>query len=287
MVPFSRLKHLTFTFDADCRDQDYDVGDFIYPKPNYNQRLQNTLLGAVADSCPSLRLEGLSVYHLLCDIIHYPSSSLSRPNFAALLSSVKVLCVEGLSNGPRDFETGRHEEDTVALYSTTIPRAFLAPTQSSLTSLTLVADQLVEFWLNFDVLFFPHLNSLSLSRMMLDGTADPNTGVQGFVLRHRATLKRLRFNQCPLYLGERPAYGPVASARWANLWKELEQFELLIEVLLEHAKFEYVIHDPEDDPILGFWCPVDLEISNRGEDGPAFEHLKSVITERVGNIEYY
>lgn len=279
MASFSRLKYLTFVFDPECKEGDYDVGDFIWPVPNYNQRLQHTLFGAISKSSSTLRLEGFCVHHLLSDTI-YPHSLYTAPEFAAVLASLKTLCIEGLSNGPHDFETGRHDEDTIALFSSTIPRAFLAPTQPSLTSLNLVADQLVEFWLNFDVLFYPNLQELALSHMMFDGTADRNTGVEGFILRHQATLTSLSLNRCPMYLGERPAHGPVAPARWGRLWGDLAECPNLVEVCIERANFEYVIHDAEEDPILGFWCPADLHITDRDQDGPSFEHLQSMVAQR-------
>jgi len=80
-----------------------------------------------------------------------------------------------------------------------------------------------------------------------------------------------------MYLGERPLNGPVVPARWADLWRKLETFNCLTEITVEHAKSEYVIRDPNEDPILGFWCPLDLVIPGREEDMTALAHLMTIV----------
>jgi len=72
----------------------------------------------------------------------------------------------------------------------------LAPTQDSLTELTLHSDTYVGvlFGLPFASLYFPHLRGLSLGKFVFE----PSLGAEKFILRHATTLARLELLECKL-----------------------------------------------------------------------------------------
>jgi hypothetical protein len=270
MSSFGRLKSFVFVFDSECIDDIY--ADF---EPNYNQRLQNTLFQAISRSPNTLYLENLTICHLLADL-HFGSESVFKsPEFAIALSRLKMLHLKGLSNDPLYLGRPQQFDNTIEVYSHTIPQGFLFPTQSSLTSLTLIADQPVEFWLKFDNLFYPHLTSLTLSGFIFDGTHDRSTDIDGFILRHHGTIRELHLSMCPMYLGALPI---VALARWADFWRKLQECHHLERIVVRHPKDDY------GEPIFGCWCPGNLKIPGRDEDIPAFEELVAICERRSGMI---
>lgn len=136
----------------------------------------------------------------------------------------------------------------------------------------MIANQRVEFWLEFDSLFYLHLTSLTLSGFIFDGTHDRSADVDGFILRHHGTLRELHLSMCPMYLGVVPV---MALARWADFWRKLQECHHLERIMVRHPKDNYVIRD-NDVPAPGFWCRLNLKIPGREEDKPAFEELVAI-----------
>ncbi|KAH9032745.1 hypothetical protein EDB85DRAFT_1953830 [Lactarius pseudohatsudake] len=96
------------------------------------------------------------------------------------------------------------------------PRTILAQTQPALTELTLHNDSHVgaSSGLSFAGLHFPHLCVLSLGKLVFE----PSVGVEPFILRHAATLARLKLIACrlPVDPGDlEPHPGPGG---WDLIW---------------------------------------------------------------------
>ncbi|KAI9453703.1 hypothetical protein BJY52DRAFT_804074 [Lactarius psammicola] len=148
--------------------------------------LQASILGALSASFsvrtpPNLR--SLSLHNIRT----WDLSPLETPPFQTVLTTLRHLQLSVLPDSDPDPET--FFARWCHFWGTFFPRMILAPTQHSLTELTLYSDIDVgaSSGLSLAGLHFPHLCALSLCRLVFE----PSVGVEAFILRHAATLTRL------------------------------------------------------------------------------------------------
>ncbi|KAI9433404.1 hypothetical protein H4582DRAFT_2082310 [Lactarius indigo] len=145
--------------------------------------VQASILSALATSfsicvppkLTSLSLDSLPIWKL---------SPFKSPSFQAVLTSLRRLLLSTSDTRWRHF------------WGTLCPRMILAPTQHTLTDPTLHSDAPVGTSSGFSPagLHFPCLSALSLRGVFFQ----PSVGAEPFVLRHAATLARLKVFACKL-----------------------------------------------------------------------------------------
>jgi hypothetical protein len=180
-----RLKTINLTF--------YPIYDSrCGPDEKRRVSLQAYILDALATSfgvrapptLTSLSLRNLHAWHL---------SPLDSPPFQTVLTNLRHLHLSLLFDAAPDPFTFFTRWSN---FWGTLPRTILAPTQPTLTELTLHSDGWVGAWLGLSLagLHFPHLCALSLRNLAFE----PSTGIESFILRHAVTLARLELLSCQL-----------------------------------------------------------------------------------------
>ncbi|KAI9433401.1 hypothetical protein H4582DRAFT_2061022 [Lactarius indigo] len=154
---------------------------------------QASILGALVASfsvrappkLTSLSLDNLRIWEL---------SSLESPSFQTVLTTLRRLLLSVLSD--RTPDGFGFDSRWGHFWGTVCPRMILAPTQHTLTDLTLHSDAPVgaSSGLSLAGLYFPHLCALSLRGLIFQ----PSVGVEPFVLRHATTLMQLEVLACKL-----------------------------------------------------------------------------------------
>jgi hypothetical protein len=154
--------------------------------------LQASVLGALAASfrvrvppkLTSLSMHNLRVWNL---------SPLDSRRFKAFLTTLRRLQLSVLFDSVPDPET--FPSRWCHFWDTLLPR-ILAPTQHTLTELTLHSDEYLgaSCGLSLAALHFPHLCTLSMRMLVFE----PSVGVVPFVLRHAPTLARLELFACKM-----------------------------------------------------------------------------------------
>ena len=167
--------------------------------------LQVSILGALAASfsvCVPPKLTSFSLHNLRTSDL----SPLKSPSFQTVLTTLWRLQVSVLFDS--DPVPVMFSDRWCNFWSTFFPRMILAPTQHSLTELTLHSDEDVgaSSGLSLAGQLFPHLCALSLRKLVFE----PLVGVEPFVLRHAATLARLELLACKL-----PARADRLLTQWA------------------------------------------------------------------------
>lgn len=168
-------------------------GKWFNPDCKGRLALQESILGALAASfsvrAPS-KLTSLSLHNL------YPSalSSLDSPPFQTVLTTLRQLRLFMILDRALGLNTAL--DHWCHFWGTLCTRIFLAPTQQSLTELTLHSDVYVGALseLSLHALHFPHLYALSLRNLVFE----PSVGAEYFILRHAPTLMRLELITCKL-----------------------------------------------------------------------------------------
>ncbi|KAH9059850.1 hypothetical protein EDB87DRAFT_730664 [Lactarius vividus] len=155
--------------------------------------VQASILGALVTSfniraspkLTSLSLDNLRIWEL---------SPLESPSFQTVLTTLRRLLLSVLSDrAPDAVGFGARWGH---FWGTLCPRMILAPTQHTLTELTLHSDAPVGALsgLSLAGLHFPLLCALSMRALVFE----PSTGVEPFILRHAATLVQLEILACKL-----------------------------------------------------------------------------------------
>ncbi|KAH8997854.1 hypothetical protein EDB86DRAFT_867801 [Lactarius hatsudake] len=135
----------------------------------------------------SLSLDSLRVWEL---------SPLESPSFQTVLTTLRHLLLSVLFDRARALDAHTFDARWCHFWGTLCPRTILAPTQHTLTELTLHSDRPVgaSSGLSLAGLHFPHLCALSLLGIFFQ----PSVGAEPFVLRHAATPARLEVFACKL-----------------------------------------------------------------------------------------
>ncbi|KAI9453701.1 hypothetical protein BJY52DRAFT_803833 [Lactarius psammicola] len=176
--------------------------------------LQASILSALATSF-SIRappnLTSLSLHNLRT----WDLSSLESPPFQTVLATLRRLQLSVLFFSPPVPFTS--SAPWCHFWGTLFPHMILAPTQHTLTELTLHSDIYVgaSSGLSFAGLHFPHLCVLSLRNLIFQ----PFVAVEPFVLRHAATLTRLELFACRLptsFAGGE--FSISGSGGWEHIW---------------------------------------------------------------------
>ncbi|KAH9022808.1 hypothetical protein EDB84DRAFT_1618436 [Lactarius hengduanensis] len=155
--------------------------------------VQASILGALTASfsvrappgLTSLSLDNLRIWEL---------SPLESPSFQTVLTTLRRLLLSVLSDRAPDAVA--FDARWCHFWGTLCPRMILAPTQHTLTDLTLHSDAPVGALsgLSLAGLHFPLLCALSIRGLVFE----PSIGVEPFVLRHVATLVQLEVLACKL-----------------------------------------------------------------------------------------
>ncbi|KAH9173971.1 hypothetical protein EDB89DRAFT_646689 [Lactarius sanguifluus] len=157
--------------------------------------VQASIIGALVTSfsvrgppqLTSLSLGNLRIWEL---------SPLESPSFQTVLTTLRRLLLSVLSLSDRLPDVVAFDARWCHFWGTLCPRMILAPTQHTLTELTLHSDAPVgaSSGLSLAGLHFPRLYALSMRRFVFE----PSVGVEPFVLRHAATLVQLQVLVCKL-----------------------------------------------------------------------------------------
>ncbi|KAH9016670.1 hypothetical protein EDB83DRAFT_227455 [Lactarius deliciosus] len=150
-------------------------------------------------------LTSLSLYNLHISNL----SPLEYPPFQTVLKTLRHL---RLSVAVKATDTLMWSHFWGAFY----PHTILAPTQPTLTELTLHSESHVgaSSGLSFAGLHFPHLCVLSLGKLVFE----PSVGVEPFILRHADTLARLELIACRLPVDSRDLEPHPGPGGWDLIW---------------------------------------------------------------------
>jgi hypothetical protein len=98
--------------------------------------------------------------------------------------------------------------------------ALLPPSNANLKSLVLRSPQGLYHSLNIQLhsLSYPALETLVLEKIVFDPTPSVD-GIEEFIVRHKASLRRLELHSCSSYVPSLST--PVRT--WSTIWKHLEE----------------------------------------------------------------
>ncbi|KAF9237728.1 hypothetical protein BU15DRAFT_75716 [Melanogaster broomeanus] len=86
---------------------------------------------------------------------------------------------------------------------------------------------------------YPSLETLVLENIVFDPTPLPD-GIEEFVVRHKATLRRLELHSCASYVPNSAT--PIR--KWSSIWKRLDEELSLSELVADSAQQGYALLDP-------------------------------------------
>ncbi|KAF8262115.1 hypothetical protein EI94DRAFT_1705012 [Lactarius quietus] len=249
--------------------------------------LQASVLGALAASfrihvpprLASLSLHNLRVWNL---------SPFDSRRFRVFLTTLRHFQLSVLFDSVPDPET--FSSRWCHFWHTLFPR-ILAPTQQTLTELTLHSDELLgaSSGLSLSALHFPHLCTLSMRKFVFEQAI----GVVPFILRHTPTLTRLELLACKMpipldahllpWIPPPPsstALSPNGSSCWYQIW-DLFAAELISLISL------HVVDDPGCSYIssgtglswLSSWTSETLEPRDAA-DAASLELFQTVVASR-------
>jgi hypothetical protein len=173
--------------------------------------LQASILGALTDSfsirAPS-KLTSLSLHNLRT----WDLTPLESAPFQAVLKNLRRLRLSVLYDHADDLF--KSLDRWLHFWGTLFHRSILAPTQHTITELTLESHMIPAgalSGLSLVGLQFPHLCALSLRKIVFE----LSVGVESFILRHAATLACLELITCKLPLNTESNARPI---HWAHIW---------------------------------------------------------------------
>ncbi|KAH0834666.1 hypothetical protein J3R83DRAFT_10181 [Lanmaoa asiatica] len=119
--------------------------------------------------------------------------------------------------------------------------SLLPASNANLKSLVLRSPQGLYHGLNTQLCSFhyPALETLVLENIVFDLTPSAD-GIEEFIVRHKASLRRLELRSCPGYVPSKTT--PVRE--WSETWRRLEEeLDSLTEVVVDNAHQGYVLLD--------------------------------------------
>jgi hypothetical protein len=171
-----------------------------------------------------------AIKHLiLANVITIDHNTYAASAFQAVVSSLQSLSISTISsiNAPCHASILHSYE---AFWSSVIPKRFLIPARSSLTSLSLGGDQYIGFPDGFEINnhYFPQLTSLTLHRFIFGWMQAAD-----FVIKHKATLRRLELGDCGFDLDEED-FLPSDNdddRYWSDIWERFQAELVVLEEL--------------------------------------------------------
>lgn len=183
---FENLESLHFHFADDRRFPSELHGH----EAARNKRLQTAIFKAIGTSPPPKKLRYLEIVGILA-LPHY---SVHFPGFAKFLEPIQTLWLTVASDCSADYQSVYEIQLFNCFWMNDIPIFLKSPT--SLTTLMIFTDRdhLFPDHATWDNLSFPNLSTLKLRSICFYGP--PDTGAEGFIVRHAATLTKLEIDTC-------------------------------------------------------------------------------------------
>jgi hypothetical protein len=173
----------------------------------------------------------------------------------------------------------------IAFWSEVIPTRFLVPACSSLTSLSLGGDQYIGFPDGFEINdhYFPQLASLTLHHFVFGWTQAAD-----FVVKHKATLRRLELRDCGFDLEEDAIMPPHDDDYWSDVWERFQAELVVLEALNVHRTSD--VYTRSSQPYIlrkGGWIfNTSEQRREQEEDADALERLQATVELRKTSPEH-
>ncbi|KAF9226081.1 hypothetical protein BS17DRAFT_776622 [Gyrodon lividus] len=223
---FKNLQSVTLNFWPSLRSQS---GSEVHEHPYWFTNRQITVLHAVHHAMKSSPIRSLSLNNIvLAPSAHYDFvSSLKDSPLHHLSMSVVGNSELGAWSGSK--ASNGSLASLLPVPSATLKSLVLRSPQGPYHSL---ATQLRSFE-------YPSLETLVLENIVFDHT--PSTdGIEEFIVRHKATLRRLELRSCASYVPSTET--PIR--KWSTIWKRLdEELVSLAELVADEAHQGYVLLD--------------------------------------------
>ncbi|KAH9016665.1 hypothetical protein EDB83DRAFT_227790 [Lactarius deliciosus] len=180
-----RLETISLTFYPLCDNRLGSDGQGRLAVQTSILHVLTTSFGVRAPKLTSLSLDNLRIWE-------FPP--LKSPSFQTVLTTLRRLLLSVLSD--RSIGASWFNDFWIHFWGTLCPHVILAPTQQTLTELTLHSDAPVgaSSGLSFSGLRFPLLCMLSVRGLVFELSVE----VEAFVLRHATTLAQLEVLACKL-----------------------------------------------------------------------------------------
>jgi hypothetical protein len=190
--------------------------------------------------------------------------------------------IESMIITPASTETpdGYLSEPLCTFWSGVLSSVFLIPARHTLSTLCLHSDQYVGLipLIEWPLLNFPHLHTLSLKCIIFSGSPDAFSNVEHFITRHSSGLRRLELFDCPMFV---PLTHP--GRLWASVWTGFsESLTNLVQINVQRT----INSDDQIEAYVGLedgwgYVPEYDDIPGSQHDETALEVLKSVVERRA------
>ncbi|KAJ7062349.1 hypothetical protein C8F01DRAFT_128332 [Mycena amicta] len=265
---FPNLEHLHLDFHGTWQEEEsYEIPQ----NPTHYLLLQIDLFEALASSPPPTSLASLTLHNLLA----VPNDVFTRADFHRVFQPLKSLELDVLSDV--DSEGSYFQDPLLDFWETSM--AHIVRSATNVTSLTLKSDQDTGASpaLSFEGTFLPNLTSLSLTKFAFEPSS-PASDVALFIVKHKATLRRLELHDCTIDGGEDEVY----LRPWHTILRLFEEELIpLKEFILKNTTVDkgasplaYTRLDP------GWGYHIFSEFSGADQDAAALESLLAVVESR-------
>lgn len=247
-----------------------------------NGRLQTSIFEALATSSPPKKLQRLDIVGILA-LPHY---SVHLPGFEEFLKPIQTLCLTVASDHSSHYQSVYGNQLYNRFWRNDIPVFLKSPT--SLTTLTIFTDRdyLYPDQATWDSLSYPNLTTLRLRNICFYGP--PNTGIEGFIVRHAASLTKLAISTCVIANYENdpnPKTSTDVLYHFQEKLKNLKEFTLVptpgqmrqtkVQRDIDVNYLAHLIGGQEYKSLLD-----DNESESAGTDIEAYQHLQNTIHSR-------
>ena len=269
---FTSLKALRFSFREGYRECRRLGG--TQPSPHF--LVQKAVIASIASDPYPSTVKSLS----LTNVVGVEDNAFESSAFQTVVSSLQSLSISTIAP---EYESGcdfqlRHWYN--AFWQSTIPKRFLVPAESSLTSLSLGSDVLIgpidEF--NINHYFFPRLSSLKLSHFLFCWCP-----VDEFILKHKATLQKLELRNCEMYVSHLSARSSAPPRHWSDVYNNFQAQltkleELMVVTSTWRNEFHGLLYSEMGDE--SDFYQVELEEESE-KDATALEELRAAVASRT------
>ncbi|KAJ7572535.1 hypothetical protein C8J56DRAFT_989379, partial [Mycena floridula] len=248
------LRQLTLDFFDKFRESDW-ADDDPEDRASLPLLFQRHLLTAITQNVNMPCLTTLKLFNLIAA----PCAELySNPSFQQFISIPKHLTIAVL--WAADEESGDFDDEDVyaqdlqQFWTNHIINDILLSSNKHLKSLYLTSPEFVQ--MPCDTLTFPHLTTLSLSNVFFDA-------VESLILRHKASLRHLRLDVCPISHTE----DEPPPRFWFDIWDTFAEDLRLLSFTFT-TDISYAFKDPE------YWTFGDsnsLYNTHKGKELPMIE----------------
>jgi hypothetical protein len=266
---FTSLRTVRFSFHPIYTEMRWRGESY---KPSTNFCIQKSVLASLASEPHPSTVKHLS----LANVIGADDGTYETSSFRAIASSLQSLSISTIS---QDYGSGcdpEFREWNKHFWFSTIPKQFLVPAQSSLTSLSLGSDEYIGPIDEFDINdhCFPHLRSLKLQRFVF-GWYD----VPAFIIKHKSTLRSLELHGNGMYF-DCDFSSDANQPYWSDVWKQFQVELTNLEELVVRSS-DYANSDYDSQPYVrldGMWSfdTLDLE-REQEEDAEALGKLQASV----------